>query len=275
MQTLFVGPEHTQSFAFIPVSGDQPVADAHFTRQENAPVANQGGKQPFNRLFYFTVKRLLDLTLTLLALGLLWPLMLLIALAIKVDSSGPILVAQERVGVRRRRRHAQLHWEQRRFPLYKFRTTVATAKPAPTRKPGAAQRPNQRTSATTTVGRFLRQTSLDQLPQLWNILKGDLSLVGPRPVLPAELNKYAPAQLRRFETMPGMTGLWQLSDQRPTYHHAPPVHVRARQKALSFEQMVQSDLDYIEKQSLGLDVQILGNTFLAVLRAQTKSAADE
>lgn len=275
MQTLFVGPDHTQSLSFIPGSGDQPVADAHYTRPENAPVAKQGGKQPFKRLFYFTMKRLLDLTVTLLALGLLWPLLLLIALAIKVDSPGPILVAQERVGVRRRRRHDQLHWEQIRFPLYTFRTTVATAKPAPTRKPRASQRPNQRTSATTRVGRFLCQTSLDQLPQLWNILKGDLSLVGPRPVLPAELNKYAPAHLRRFETMPGMTGLWQLCDQRPTDHHAQPAYVRARQKALSFEQMVQSDIDYIEKQSLGLDVQILGNTFLAVLRTQTKSAADE
>jgi len=275
MQTMFVGPDRTQSLSFIPVSGDQPVADAHFTRQENAPVAQQGGKQPFNRLFYFTMKRLLDLTVTLLALGLLWPLLLLVALAIKVDSPGPILVAQERVGVRRRRRHEQLHWEQRRFLLYKFRTTVATAQPALTHKPGVAQSPNHQTGATTTVGRFLRQTSLDQLPQLWNILKGDLTLVGPRPALPAELNKYAPAHLRRFETMPGMTGLWQLCDHHATDHHAQPAHVRARQNALSFEQMVQSDLDYIEKQSLGLDVQILGNTFLAVLRAQTKSAADE
>ena len=275
MQTLFVGPDHTPSLSFIPGSGDQPVADAHYTRPENAPVAKQGGKQPFKRLVYFTMKRLLDLTVTLLALGLLWPLLLLIALAIKVDSPGPILVAQERVGVRRRRRHDQLHWEQRRFLLYTFRTTVATAKPAPTRQPKAAQRPSRGTGATTTVGRFLCQTSLDQLPQLWNILKGDLSLVGPRPVLPTELNKYAPTHLRRFETMPGMTGLWQLCDQRPTDQHAQPVHVRARQKALSFEQMVQSDLDYIEKQSLGLDVQILGNTFLAVLRAQSKSAAGE
>ena len=78
MQTLFVGPDHTPSLSFIPSSGDQPVADAHFTRQENAPVAQQDGKQPFNRLFYFTMKRLLDLTVTLLALGLLWPLLLLI-----------------------------------------------------------------------------------------------------------------------------------------------------------------------------------------------------
>lgn len=272
MQTMFVGPEHTQSLSFIPVSGDQPVANAHCTRQENPPLAQQGGQQPFNRLFYFTLKRLLDLTLTLLALGLLWPLLLLIALAIKVDSAGPILVAQERVGVRRRRRSDQLHWEQRRFALYKFRTTVATTKPAPTPNSNTHQRPNHRTGRTTTVGRFLCQTSLDQLPQLWNILKGDLSLVGPRPALPAELTKYAPAQLRRFETMPGMTGLWQLRNQPSTNHHASPTHVRARQKALCFEQMVQSDLEYIEKQSLGLDVQILGNTFLAVLRTQTQSA---
>ena len=267
MQTMFVGPEHTQSLPYVPVSGDQPAADMHFTQQENSPATKQGGQQPFHRLFYFTMKRLLDLVLTLLALGLLWPLLLLIAIAIKLESPGPLLVTQERVGVRLRRHH-HLYWEQRRFSLYKFRTTVAT-----TKNPSKRQ-PSRRTEVTTTIGRFLRQTSLDQLPQLWNILKGDLSLVGPRPALPAELKHYTAAHLRRFETMPGMTGLWQLCDQRPAYHYTQPAHVRARQKALSFEQMVQSDIEYIDKQSLGLDIQILGNTFLAVLRAQTKAEAD-
>lgn len=273
MQTLFVGPEHTHALSFVPVSEDQSVTDTHFTYQENAPATKQSGKQPLRPLFYFTMKRLLDLILTLSALGLLWPLLLIIAIAIKLESPGPIVVTQDRVGARRRR-YPHLYWEQRRFSLYKFRTTVATTKNRSKPYSNVAQHPSRGIEATTKIGRFLQQTSLDQLPQLWNILKGDLSLVGPRPALPAELENYTAAHFRRFETMPGMTGLWQLRNHRPAYHHAVPAHVYARQKALSFEQMMQSDIEYIEKQSLGLDMQILGNTFLAVLHSYTKSDAN-
>lgn len=285
MQTLFVGPEHAQSLSFIPV-GEQPVADAHFTREENAPLTKQGGGQPFNRLFYFRMKRLLDLTLTLFALGLLWPLLLLIAIAIKLDSPGPIFVAQERVGVRRRRHQNRLAWEQTRFRLYKFRTTVATDKQPPVAKRNVAYQspyssdamarhtvtiePNA-DRAVTPVGRFLQQTCLDQLPQLWNILSGELTLVGPRPALPAELPQYAPSDLRRFETLPGMTGLWQLREPCLEQYHRTKAE-RERQRVMCFAQMVQTDLDYIEQQSLGLDLRILGNTLLAALRLQTPSA---
>lgn len=267
MQTLFVGPEHAQSLSFIPV-GEQPVADPHFTRKENTPLTKQGGGQPFNRLWYFTVKRLLDLTLTLLAFGLLWPLLLLIAVLIKLDSPGPIFVPQERVGVRRRYTQGRLEWEQTRFFLYKFRTTVAAKCTQSVNQDATHQRSDP---SVTQAGHFLQQTSLDQLPQLWNILRGDLTLVGPRPALPAELSQYAPSDLRRFETLPGMTGLWQLHEPCPEPYHRTKAE-RERQRVMCFAQMVQTDLDYIEHQSLGLDLRILGNTLLAALRLQTPSA---
>lgn len=284
MQTLFVGPEHAQPLSFIP-AGEQPVADAHFTRAENTPMTKPGGGQPFKRLFYFSMKRLLDLTLTLFALGLIWPLLLLIAAAIKLDSPGPVFVTQERVGVRRRRNQNRLAWEQTRFRLYKFRTTMATDKRSQPATYNAAHHPphslgapqqaitmeRNADSSVTKVGRFLQQTCLEQLPQLWNILKGELTLVGPRPVLPAELQHYAPSALRRFETLPGMTGLWQLREPRPAQLYTQTKAARERQRGLNFEQMVQADLDYIENQSLGLDLQILGNTLVAVLRSQPPS----
>lgn len=272
MQTLFVGPEHVQSLSFMP-AGEQPVADAPFTHEEKVPFTTQGGGQPFNRLFYFRMKRLLDLALTLCALGLLWPVLVLIAIAIKVESPGPLLVAQERVGSRRRRNQDGLQWEQTRFCLYKFRTTVGTpphTSGMAVTQAGATEK--KTTMVLTQVGRFLHQSCLDQLPQLWNILSGDLTLVGPRPALPAELNQFAPTALRRFETLPGMTGLWQLREPSPEVARSQSKVERERQRLLGFEKMIQADLEYIEKQSLGLDLQILGNTFLAAFRSPTHSA---
>ena len=283
MQTLFVGPEHVQPLSFTPAS-DQPVADAYAIHEEAPPITTHGGRPPFDRLFYFRIKRLLDLTLTLCALGLLWPLLLLIAVAIKLDSPGPIFVAQERVGSRRQKR---LDWEHTHFLLYKFRTTVVMAKPTKGSRrhtlhytadsTGAAVLQaaiieQQTNRALTQVGRFLQQTCLDQLPQLWNILKGDLSLVGPRPVHPAELTQYAPGALRRFATLPGMTGLWQLRAPSAEQACLQTKGERARQRVLNLEQMVQADLEYIDKQSLRLDLQILGNTLLAALYPYTPSA---
>lgn len=286
MQTLFVGPEHVQPLSFTPAS-DQPVADAHAIHEEAPPITTHGGRPPFNRLLYFRIKRLLDLTLTLCALGLLWPLLLLIAVAIKLDSPGPIFVAQERVGGRRQRHQKLLDWGQTRFLLYKFRTTVVMAKPTKGSSRHALHYTADSTGAAvlqaaiieqksdralTQVGRFLQQTCLDQLPQLWNILKGDLSLVGPRPVHPVELTHYAPSDLRRFATLPGMTGLWQLRAPSAGQARRQTKGERERQRVLNLEQMVQADLEYIDQQSLRLDLQILGNTLLAALHSYTPLA---
>jgi lipopolysaccharide/colanic/teichoic acid biosynthesis glycosyltransferase len=102
----------------------------------------------------------------------------------------------------------------------------------------------------TRVGRFLRRWSLDEIPQFWNVIRGDMSLVGPRPPLPREVAQYEPWQLRRLEAAPGLTGLWQVSGR----------------SELSFDEMVMLDLYYVENWSLGLDLRILARTIPAVCR---------
>ena len=192
----------------------------------------ENASQPFDRPLYCRCKRLLDLLVATLALGLLWPLLCIIAIAITAESSGPIFVIQESIGVRRRRANGTCHWEQVRFATYKFRTT--------------------QDGAETLFGHFLCRTHLNELPQLWNVLVGDLSLVGPRPALPAEVKNYSAWHMRRLETRPGMTGLWQLHEQC----------------TMDFNEMVHLDIKYIENQSLWLDLQILGNTLSTVWQSK-------
>ncbi|MBX3011998.1 MAG: sugar transferase [Caldilineaceae bacterium] len=194
---------------------------------------------------YYRCKRLLDLFVALLALGLLCPLITIIALVVRLDAAGPIFAADIRVGVRRRRQQGRFCWEQRRFRLYKFRITSF---PVPGNGP-----------AVTRIGRFLRQSHLDELPQLWNVVKGDLSLVGPRPGRPAEVHGYTAWQRRRLETVQGMTGLWQLIDNGEARTDA--------QRAAAFTQMMQLDIQYVDTQSFWLDIKILMNTLMAVFRA--------
>jgi lipopolysaccharide/colanic/teichoic acid biosynthesis glycosyltransferase len=189
------------------------------------------------------VKRTMDVVFSVIALGLLWPLMLVITIAIKLESPGCVIYRSPRVGEKRRR-----------FTCYKFRTMV----------PGAdglkhdLRRLNQRRGPffkiaadprVTRLGRFLRKYSLDELPQFWNVLKGDMSLVGPRPHPVEDCAQYTSEHCRRFGVKPGVTGLWQ---------------VLARTNP-SFEICMILDLAYIEKWSLLLDCRILMSTIPAVL----------
>lgn len=185
MPTVFVGFTHAQSrrLPFLPPS-DQPSANDADLPPMRARL-NGLPPMPAGRAFHYLAKRLLDWLIIGLALGLLFPLMLLIGVAIKLDSPGPFIVGQERIGLRRRRRQGKIVWEQTPFPLYYFRTT-------------------SNGHAVTTVGRFLRRTSLDQLPQLWNIIKGDLTLVGPRPLLPPASRCDTLEVQHRLEAIPGM-----------------------------------------------------------------------
>jgi exopolysaccharide biosynthesis polyprenyl glycosylphosphotransferase len=197
------------------------------------------------------LKRVFDIVAVALSLLLIAPLLLLIALAIKLESRGPVLFRQERVGER-----------GRPFTMYKFRSMRAGADPAPHR--AHVERliagnldPAQlggdlklaRDPRVTRVGRLLRRTSLDELPQLFNVLIGDMSLVGPRPPIAYEVALYQDWHRRRLDAPPGISGLWQ---------------VKGRNR-VSFDEMVRLDLEYIEKQSLWLDLQILAQTPLAVL----------
>ncbi len=218
---------------------------------------------------YYRNKRFLDFAIVLLAVPLLIPLFVLIAIAIKLDSPGPVFFSQERVGAKRKKNGFHVQWDIQSFSFIKFRTMwndvdsdlhrkYVQAYIAGDEGKMAELQPESDDSTSfklngdprvTRVGRLLRRTSLDELPQLWNVIKGDMSLVGPRPPIPYEVKKYQPEQLNPLATIPGLTGLWQVSGRCET----------------TFEEMVELDLEYIKKQSIWFDLKILLLTVPAVL----------
>jgi lipopolysaccharide/colanic/teichoic acid biosynthesis glycosyltransferase len=217
--------------------------------------------QEGDRYFYFLCKRSLDVIITLILLLFLLPLMLGIAVLIKLETPGPVLFIQERVGVRRRVRNGRVQWEVVTFPFYKFRSMVHGADQSLHRAHVAAFVNGQigdengslvkltNDPRVTRVGRVLRKTSLDELPQLFNVLKGDMSLVGPRPVPTYEAERYEPRHWQRLQAVPGITGWWQVYGRG----HVP------------FETMVRMDVEYIRSQSLWLDLKLLILTLPVIL----------
>jgi lipopolysaccharide/colanic/teichoic acid biosynthesis glycosyltransferase len=187
-------------------------------------------------------KRTIDLAGAVLALLVFAPLMLAIALAIRLDSPGPVLFSQRRVGR-----------GGGRFVLRKFRTMVIDAEQMRPALLAISRDPNwldvERDPRVTRLGWFLRKTSLDELPQLWNVLRGEMSLVGPRPLIPMEYEKVPAWAGSRIEVLPGITGLWQVAGRT----HIP------------FEQMLELDRQYVRSWSLGADIRILLRTIPAVL----------
>ena len=200
------------------------------------------------------VKRTFDLITSALAIVLLLPFWLLIALLIKLDSKGPVFYTQERVGM-----------DGRLFLLYKFRTMKADADPEIHREYqrafiagrseanlGDDQKPTYKLLSdprVTRVGRWLRRSSLDEVPQLLNVLMSDMSIVGPRPPIPYEVESYDLWHRKRLDMKPGLTGLWQVSGRN----------------RLPFEEMVRLDLYYIENWSLLLDLKIILRTAFVML----------
>jgi exopolysaccharide biosynthesis polyprenyl glycosylphosphotransferase len=199
-----------------------------------------------DRVLALAAKRLLDVVVALLAMVVLAPLFAAIAVAIRLDDKGPVLFRQPRVG---------LHG--RTFSVVKFRTMHPGAD---ARRAELAARNTIHGHAfkldddprVTRVGRFLRRTSLDELPQLQNVLFGDMSLVGPRPPLPNEVAGYDIWHRRRLSMKPGITGLWQVRGRRDP----------------EFDHWVEADLEYIDRWSLWLDVQILFRTIPAALEGR-------
>jgi putative colanic acid biosysnthesis UDP-glucose lipid carrier transferase len=193
------------------------------------------------RLQNAKLKTLFDFIGALLGLTVLLPFLLVVALAIVVDSRGPVLFRQRRTG-----------YDGVPFVIYKFRT-MHVQEDGP--EVAQAMRDDERT---TRIGRFLRRSSIDELPQLLNILKGDMSLVGPRPHALAHDLYYAariPGYRSRFKAKPGITGLAQVSGLRGEIHHIE--HMEAR---------VRNDIDYIRNWSFGSDVEILLRTLITVPR---------
>lgn len=218
---------------------------------------------------YFILKRSVDILLSAVFLVILFPLMLLIALIITLDSYGPAIYSQKRVGCKYHLTPSGYRKEVCTFTFLKFRSMHHRTNDTVHREfieayikndlnwmarlqQGKVDKGNQfklnGDKRITRIGRFLRKSSLDELPQLWNVLRGDMSLVGPRPAIPYEVELYAPWHMHRLGALPGLTGLWQ---------------VTARNSA-SFDDMVKIDLEYIDKQSFWLDMKILLLTPLAV-----------
>ena len=188
-------------------------------------------------------KRALDLCLSALGILLFLPLMVPLAFLIKLESNGPIFFRQIRVG--RNRRH---------FVCYKFRSMVAEAETLKEefRYLNEAEGPMFKIRddpRITALGRFLRRSSLDELPQLFNVFKGDMSIVGPRPQIPCEVELYEPWHYRRLEVTPGITCLWQVSGR----------------SSIGFEEWMRLDMEYVKLRSFIFDVKILLRTLPAII----------
>ena len=225
--------------------------------------------RPFDSArFYLLAKRVLDILISAVALIVLALPMAIIALIIMIDSPGPAIFRQRRV------RGNQGRWTRRpdrnTFTFYKFRSMYRDADQRMHQRyvEQAIQNGSKGLHKTsiqkgglykladdprvTRVGRFLRRTSLDELPQLWNVLRGSMSLVGPRPAIPYEVTRYKGWHRQRLEVVPGVTGLWQ-------------VNGRSR---LAFDEMVRLDIEYTENRSLGMDLAILLRTLPSVINCK-------
>ena len=208
---------------------------------ENVPVITFSATP--DHAFSLFIKRAMDVILTVLLLALLTPLMIVVGLLVKMTSKGPMIYRQIRCGL-----------YGRKFVLYKFRSMNQGAEDVlweirhlnEMDGPVFKMRNDPRV---TPFGRFLRKSSIDELPQLWNVVKGDMSLVGPRAPLPEEVREYTRWQRRRLSVKPGITCLWQVSGRNE----------------IDFHEWMKLDLQYIDNWSLLLDVKILLRTFPVVL----------
>jgi lipopolysaccharide/colanic/teichoic acid biosynthesis glycosyltransferase len=187
-------------------------------------------------------KRLLDVVLTTVILCLLWPILLIIACTVAATSQGPVFFCQTRVGL-----------DGRPFRMIKFRSMYKDAESRRAEVEKLSDRDGlclkvKHDPRITPVGRILRRWSLDELPQLFNVLKGDMSLVGPRPALLVEVAEYPDRAHGRHAVLPGITGLWQVSGRAD----------------IGFDEMIELDLRYVRQVSVFTDLVILSKTFRAV-----------
>lgn len=206
------------------------------------------GKHRIFLLWGYFKKRSLDIVATVCGLTVLSPLFLIVALTIKLTSKGPVFYWQKRVG-----------WDCKEFDFPKFRSMRTDSDEV--REKLLAENQHGTSGVTfkmkndprvTSVGRFIRKYSIDELPQLWCVLTGEMSLVGPRPPLPSEVAKYTEEQKMRLMIVPGLTGIWQVSGR----------------SEIPFDEQFAMDMNYIMNYSLRLDVRILLKTIPAVLKSK-------
>jgi exopolysaccharide biosynthesis polyprenyl glycosylphosphotransferase len=224
------------------MAGSPELQEVAFGGKESmaSVIEFQGARQ--NRL-YAAMKRLTDIIVALLLLALFLPIIPVVAILIQLDSPGPILFKQRRVG-----KNGKI------FNFYKFRSMVSGAENVigSLRPLSGVDGPVfkiRNDPRITRVGRFLRRSSLDELPQLINVLAGDMSIVGPRPNLPSEVSQYVPWQKRRLDVTPGITCFWQI----------------AGRSHIGFQEWMRLDLEYVRKRSYVTDLKIMLKTVPAVI----------
>lgn len=188
--------------------------------------------------FYEAIKRLIDIICSFVGILVLSPLFIIIAIIIKFTSKGPVFFSQKRVGR-----------NGKEFDMYKFRSMVVNAeelkeKLAAQNEMSGPMFKMKDDPRVTKVGKFIRKTSLDELPQLWNVLKGDMSLVGPRPSLPKEVAQFDEWMYKRLEVKPGLTCYWQVSGRNN----------------IDFEDWMKLDIRYVEEKNLWIDIKLICKT---------------
>lgn len=187
---------------------------------------------------YEVIKRLIDVVCSFLGVLVLSPLFIIIAIIIKTTSKGPVFFSQKRVGK-----------NGKEFEMYKFRSMVVNAeelkeKLASQNEMSGPMFKMKDDPRVTKVGKFIRKTSIDELPQLWNVLKGDMSLVGPRPSLPKEVAQFEEWMYRRLEVKPGLTCYWQVSGRNN----------------IDFEDWMKLDIKYVDERSTWIDIKLIFKT---------------
>ena len=192
------------------------------------------------------LKRILDIALAVTGIAVLWPLMLMVALAIRYTDPGPAVFGHERIGL-----------NGRRFKCLKFRSMIVNSDAAlrdllerdsEAAAEWAQSQKLKNDPRVTKLGRILRETSLDELPQLWNVLKGDMSIVGPRPIVSAEVRRYGNSFKEYAATKPGITGLWQVTGRSDC----------------SYDERVSLDVAYVQNWSILRDIWIIAKTVVVV-----------
>ena len=188
--------------------------------------------------FYEVIKRLIDIVCSFLGVLVLSPLFIIIAIIIKMTSKGPVFFSQKRVGK-----------NGKEFDMYKFRSMVVNAeelkeKLAAKNEMSGPMFKMKDDPRVTKVGKFIRKTSIDELPQLWNVLKGDMSLVGPRPSLPKEVAQFEDWMYKRLEVKPGLTCYWQVSGRNN----------------IDFEDWMKLDIKYVDERSTWIDIKLIFKT---------------
>lgn len=196
-----------------------------------------------SNILYEVIKRIIDIVASFTGLILLSPLILIVSILIKLESKGEVIFKQKRVGL-----------NGKEFYMYKFRSMVINAEElkAELESQNEMSGPMFKIKddpRITKVGKFIRKTSIDELPQLINVIKGDMSLVGPRPSLPKEVKKFEPWMMERLEVKPGLTCIWQISGRNN----------------IDFEDWMKLDIKYVRERSFKLDMKLILKTVLVLL----------